>query len=120
MRPLLTWLLLLLAPLSAASEPSRLALVIGNAKYKDSPLLNPVNDARVLSAALRESGFEVIELHEQGAAGMRRAIREFGEKLRGKDAGLFYFAGHGVQRDNEDAVLCLQDFREPPAIRSCL
>ena len=28
---------------------------------------------------------------------MRRAIREFGEKLRGKDAGLFYFAGPGVQ-----------------------
>jgi uncharacterized caspase-like protein len=46
---------------------------------------------------LRAAGFEVIELHEQGAAAMRRAIREFGEKLRGKDAGLFYFAGHGVQ-----------------------
>lgn len=98
MRPLLlTCLMLLLAPLPAAGEASRVALVIGNAKYKDSPLLNPVNDARVLSAALRASGFEVIELHEQGAAGMRRAIREFGEKLRGKDAGLFYFAGHGVQ-----------------------
>ena len=27
---------------------------------------------------------------------------------------LFYFAGHGVQRDKEDAVLCLRDFREPP------
>jgi len=26
----------------------------------------------------------------------------------------FYFAGHGVQRSKEDAVLCLQDFREPP------
>ena len=27
----------------------------------------------------------------------------------------FYFAGHGVQRSKEDAVLCLRDFREPPA-----
>jgi uncharacterized caspase-like protein len=80
----------------AGTEP-RVALVIGNAKYKDSPLLNPVNDARALSAALRAAGFEVIELHEQGATAMRKAIREFGEKLRGKDAGLFYFAGHGVQ-----------------------
>ena len=80
----------------AASE-ARVALVIGNAKYRDSPLLNPVNDARSLAAALRAAGFEVVELHEQGSAGMRRAIREFGEKLRGKDAGLFYFAGHGVQ-----------------------
>ena len=64
MRPLLlTCLMLSLAPLPAAGEASRVALVIGNAKYKDSPLLNPVNDARVLSAALRASGFEVIELH---------------------------------------------------------
>jgi hypothetical protein len=28
---------------------------------------------------------------------------------------LFYFAGHGVQRDKEDAVLCLHDFRQPPS-----
>lgn len=27
----------------------------------------------------------------------------------------FYFAGHGVQRNKEDAVLCLHDFRKPPA-----
>jgi hypothetical protein len=27
---------------------------------------------------------------------------------------VFYFAGHGVQRNKEDAVLCLQDLREPP------
>jgi uncharacterized caspase-like protein len=97
MRTLLVWWILALAPLAAASEGARVALVIGNAKYRDSPLINPVNDARALAAALRSSGFEVVELHEQGAAGMRRAIREFGEKLRGKDAGLFYFAGHGVQ-----------------------
>jgi uncharacterized caspase-like protein len=97
MRALITCLLLALAPLAAAAEASRVALVIGNARYKDSPLLNPVNDARALSSALRSAGFEVIELHEQGSAAMRRAIREFGEKLRGKDAGLFYFAGHGVQ-----------------------
>ncbi|HET9372423.1 MAG TPA: caspase family protein, partial [Vicinamibacterales bacterium] len=33
---------------------------------------------------------------------------------------VFYFAGHGVQRDKEDAVLCLQDFREPPAAAPAL
>jgi Caspase domain len=27
---------------------------------------------------------------------------------------LFYFAGHGVQRSKEDAVLCPEDFRKPP------
>ena len=28
---------------------------------------------------------------------------------------LFYFSGHGIQRDKEDAVLMLQDFAEPGA-----
>lgn len=29
---------------------------------------------------------------------------------------ILYFAGHGVQRTQEDAVLCLEDFRKPPAV----
>jgi uncharacterized caspase-like protein len=29
----------------------RVALVIGNAKYKEAPLTNPVNDARDMAAA---------------------------------------------------------------------
>ena len=35
---------------------SRLALVIGNADYKSSPLKNPVNDARDFSNALKHLG----------------------------------------------------------------
>jgi hypothetical protein len=40
---------------SAATKPSRLALVIGNGHYPDAsaPLAQPINDARGLSAALR-------------------------------------------------------------------
>lgn len=35
-------------------------------------------------------------------------------KTHRDNVALFYFAGHGVQRTTEDAVLCLEDFREPP------
>ena len=59
------------APAGQPADEPRVALVIGNARYKDSPLLNPVNDARALSSALRAAGFEVIELHEQGSAACR-------------------------------------------------
>ena len=109
MRSLLSALVLLaaaLAPAGArAAAESRIALVIGNEAYKDSPLANPVNDAKAVSAALRAAGFEVIERHNQGAVEMRRAIREFGEKLRGKGAGLFYFAGHGVQVNGRNFLI---------------
>ena len=100
----------LLAPSAGAAAAipageSRVALVIGNAAYRDSPLANPVNDAKAISEALRAAGFEVIERHDQGAVEMRRAIREFGEKLRGKGAGLFYFAGHGVQVNGRNYLI---------------
>ena len=112
MRTILLAFAVLLAPFAAgAAVPvapageARVALVIGNGSYKDSPLPNPVNDAKAVSAALRAAGFEVIERHDQGAVEMRRAIREFGEKLRGKGAGLFYFAGHVVQVNGRNFLI---------------
>jgi uncharacterized caspase-like protein len=84
---------------TARAEP-RIALVIGNAAYKNSPLRNPVNDARLIGQTLRAVGFEVIERTDLDQNGMKRVIQEFGLKLEGagRDAvGLFYYSGHGVQ-----------------------
>lgn len=83
------------APLNA---DARTALVIGNGKYADAPLKNPPNDAADMAAALRSLGFEVLSYIDLDQNGMKRAIREFGAKLRAKGGvGLFYYAGHGVQ-----------------------
>ncbi len=79
------------------SAGRRVALVIGNSAYKDSPLLNPVNDARAISAALTESGFTVIARENTDQRGMLSALREFGDKLRDGGVGIFYYAGHGMQ-----------------------
>ncbi len=87
----------------ALSHPgwaARLALVVGNADYADSPLTNPVNDATDLAAALQGAGFTVTLRTNLNADAMREAISEFGDALRrgGPDhTGLFYFSGHGVQ-----------------------
>jgi hypothetical protein len=88
-----------------ATEP-RLALVIGNASYKNSPLGNPVNDARLMEAALKESGFQVIKAENATIREMRRLVREFGERLKASGGvGLFYFAGHGVQVNGENFLV---------------
>ena len=44
---------------ASARGPSRIALVIGNGHYPDAntPLSQPINDARALTAALRRDGF---------------------------------------------------------------
>jgi hypothetical protein len=82
---------------AAAAKNQRVALVLGNANYKDAPLANPVNDARAISAALQEAGFTVILRENTDQRGMLAALREFGDKLRGGGTGLFYYAGHGMQ-----------------------
>lgn len=83
--------------LAVESTEQRVALVIGNAAYRDSPLANPVNDATDVASALRRFGFKVILRRNAGTREMRQAIREFGGELRRAEVGLFYFAGHGVQ-----------------------
>ena len=75
----------------------RVALVIGNATYRDAPLSNPPNDARDMAAALRRTGFEVIELIDGTQKEMNRAIAKFGERLSSDSVALFYYAGHGMQ-----------------------
>lgn len=76
----------------------RIALVIGNGAYTDSPLRNPVNDATDMATALKALGFEVSLSTNSSQTEMKRAIRSFGEQLRTSGGiGLFYYAGHGVQ-----------------------
>jgi hypothetical protein len=76
----------------------RLALVIGNADYKNStPLQNPLNDAKAIAKALREVGFTVLLYLDADLKSMKVAMDEFGEKLKNFNIALFYYAGHGMQ-----------------------
>lgn len=80
-----------------ANRNQRIALVIGNANYREAPLLNSVNDARAIGKALQDSGFTVILRENTDQRGMMSALREFGDKLRSGGVGIFYYAGHGMQ-----------------------
>jgi hypothetical protein len=81
----------------AARGEVRVALVIGNASYAESPLSNPANDARGMAQALRGQGFYVIEKINVDNITMRWAVAEFGERMREGGVGLFYYSGHGMQ-----------------------
>ncbi|MDD2741824.1 MAG: caspase family protein [Rhodocyclaceae bacterium] len=75
----------------------RVALVIGNANYREAPLANPVNDANDMEVALKASGFRVIKALDASQKEMNRAIARFGELLTADSVALFYYAGHGLQ-----------------------
>jgi len=75
----------------------RLALVIGNQAYRVRPLLNPRNDADDMSKALKNAGFEVIDVRDASLSQMRNAVRQFGDRLLTRDVGLVYYSGHGIE-----------------------
>ena len=85
------------APVTRVEGQRRVALVIGNGAYADSPLKNPINDARAVASALREMGFDVILRENTDLKQMDDAVREFGNRLDRAHVGLFYYAGHGLQ-----------------------
>jgi carboxyl-terminal processing protease len=97
-------------PQQALPQERRIALVIGNGRYSGTapPLANPPNDARLMTAALKTRGFEVIELIDGDRRTMKRAISNFGERLEeaGENSvGLFYYAGHGVQVNGRNYLI---------------
>lgn len=83
----------------------RLALVIGNGAYPDSPLKNPPNDAKDMGDTLRALGFEVILLQNAGRREMADAVSDFGNRLRKGGTGLFYYAGHGIQAKGRNYLI---------------
>ena len=83
---------------SAPAVAERKALVIANGTY---PGLSPVRtagpDAAAVSSALQALGFSVATHSDLDGTGMRRALREFGARLKPGDEAVFYYAGHGIQ-----------------------
>jgi tetratricopeptide (TPR) repeat protein len=76
----------------------RVALVIGNAKYRYAAQLpNPSNDAADIAQALRKLGFDVVEGRDLDRRAMEDKVREFGRKVERADLALLFYAGHGMQ-----------------------
>ena len=76
----------------------KVALIIGNSKYKEAPLKNPGNDAKAIGESLTSLGFEVTLRLDTPKALMDAAISAYVNTLATrKCVGLFYYAGHGIQ-----------------------
>lgn len=84
----------------------KIALVIGNAAYEKGPLENPVNDANLIAETLEKLDFEV-ELYNNLSSRdeMLDAIKDFGRKRKNYEVAFVYYAGHGIQLNNENYLL---------------
>ena len=91
---------------TAEPHPKRVALVIGNGAYTrlDDQLPNPANDARAVASSLQALGIDVIEAIDLDFIGMRKALRKFDRALQGAEAGIFYYAGHGMEYQGQNLL----------------
>ena len=98
------------AQAGTATPPPRIALVVGNAHYASvGPLRNPENDARDMCASLTQLGFQVqCVVDVPNKREFKAAIRNFTAALSKGTAGLFYYAGHGLQVDGENYLVPTQ------------
>jgi uncharacterized caspase-like protein len=114
-RPLKT-VFAVLAFLAVVSSPAaataglqkRLALVIGNASYTGHALATPVNDAALISQTLQSAGFEVTGARDLDEALLRRAFREFADKVANAGPAaivVVYFAGDGLQFEGKNYLV---------------
>ncbi len=89
-----------------ALADKRVAMIIGNAKYtKINALENPINDAPDIAEALRKVGFDVIVRTDVDKASFGAAFAQFARKVNGADVALFYYAGHGIQYQQQNYLL---------------
>ena len=90
---------LLLSTAAHGQAEKRVALLIGNSDYaKVGKLPNPTRDVGAVETMLRAAKFEVVEAkRDLGAAAMRRALRDFSDKVRDSDIAVVFYAGHGIE-----------------------
>lgn len=90
----------------ARAAETRVALVIGNGAYRSVPELdNSRNDADDISEQLKRVGFAVIDGRDLDRSAMYAALGRFAQRVRGTDAGLIYYSGHGMQINGQNYLV---------------
>jgi hypothetical protein len=91
---------------SIAAPESRVALVIGNGAYIATRALhNSVSDARAIAENLRGLAFDVVDGYDLTTEQTADILRTFSERLAGAEVALFFYAGHGIQVNNQNFLL---------------
>ena len=89
-----------------AQQDYRVALVVGNSKYKvGGTLKNPVEDAAGMQVALHRLNFDLIVGQDLTLDQFKEKVREFTKRMKGADVALLFYAGHGVQFREQNYLL---------------
>ncbi|MBR1207521.1 MULTISPECIES: caspase family protein [unclassified Bradyrhizobium] len=100
-----------LAPIGAGPKATtterRIALVVGNSKYRSVPVLpNPGQDAAAIADTLRAVGFQDVRLVTDATRdSLVEALKSFASAADGADWAVIYYAGHGMEMAGENYLV---------------
>jgi hypothetical protein len=99
----------------------RKALVIGNNKYKYTPLPQAEKDAKDLSDFLKSADFTVTEKHNLTYDSFWEALNEFCKQIKDAKVRLFYFSGHGINFEGNNYLIPTDIIlNKPESIYKCI
>lgn len=83
-----------------------IALIVGNSDYQYSPLQNPANDADAMYHKLSSAGIEtsILSVNDDSKTLLAK-IQRFFKDAENYDVALFYYSGHGAQKDGINYLL---------------
>src|SRR5262245_15156970 len=89
-----------------AARGRRVALVVGNSRYRHASLPNTSRDAEAVALALGRLGFASVKLfHDLPQSKFASVLADFGEDAEGAEVAVIYYAGHGMEVDGETFLL---------------
>jgi len=88
----------------------RVAMVIGNAAYKNVPeLANPRKDADAVATSLRNIGFDSVRVVSDATREtLIDALRMFANEAENADWALVYYAGHGIEVSGQNYLIPIE------------
>lgn len=93
---------------SSAHAADRIALIIGNSEYQHAGRLNnPKNDALLADQALKSLGFETLLQTDRSLDALYDDLSRFTARSEGVEIALIYFAGHGIQIEQNNYLLAV-------------
>jgi uncharacterized caspase-like protein len=99
-------MVLILCFLAPPAQAGKVALVIGNSAYRNTPPLpNAATDATDMAARLAGLGFEVHSGIDLDRKATLEAVETFARALEPDDLALFFYAGHGAQIGTENYII---------------
>ena len=85
--------------IDSLNKIKKIALVVGNGKYKNAPLNNPTKDAHDIAEALKSINFEVTLALNLNKEQFEQKLKDFYKSSQAYQIALFYFAGHNIKSD---------------------